>query len=792
MNIIQSFRIITRNKTFSILNILGLATGITCAALILLWVEDEITYNDFPKQKQLYALYQNQNYSGTIYSFQVAPNPLAAVLKEEIKGIKNVTRFSGYNRNLFTFNDKMIYQTGAYADSSIFSMLNIEFIFGNAATAFHAAYPIVITEDMAAKFFGTDNPIEKSLKKENGQEYEVTAVIKNLNSNSDFTFSWLIPFQQLIRDYATSGYGNVETSWHQNWMNDYVELEPFADVNQVNEQIRDLLKEKRGNYNETTTLFLYPFSKMRLYNSFKDGAPTGSGFIRYVKMLFWIGMVILVIACINFMNLSTARSEKRTLEVGIRKTFGAGRLRLIGQFMSEAGSITIIALLLALVFIELFLPPFNNFTGKELTIGLNNPVHWAGLLSIGLLCIIIAGSYPAFFLSSFPPITILRKLKIKKGTSVIRLRESLVVFQFAVSLILIICTIFIYLQIEHTKKRSLGMDVERVLMIETNPDIKNHFDALQQELLATGVIESIGLSSQDMLHIGSNGGGWKWHGKPEEIDPLVSYVELTDGLLPTLNITMYDGRNFEQALDENTNRVIINKAFADLMGEEGRIEGKLWQSDDDWEETATIIGITNDFVFNGIYSTKSDPVMFYLSDGGGNLFIRVKPGDMQTSLQKIENVFKQIDPYHPFEYKFMEKRLYWMFHSELFVGKLAGLFAALAIFISCLGLFGLSAFAAEQRTREIGIRKVFGATIMNIVALVGRTFMILTGISFAIAIPLAWWIMHQWLKNYEYRIEITWWVFAASGVLVILVALLTVSFQSIKAAVTDPVKAIAK
>jgi len=780
--------ILSRNKTFSILNILGLAVGIACAALILLWVENELTYNDFQKQKQLYLVYQNQCYGDVTHSFAVAPNPLAAVLKEEVVGIKNVTRFNNFgHKSLFTLHEKMIYEYGAYADSSIFSMLDIEFVSGNAATAFDAAFPIVITEKMAAKFFGNENPVGKSLKKDNRQEYQITGVIKNPKANSDFTFSWLIPFQQLVKDYISIyDYPELETEWGTNWMLQYVELEPTADINQVNEQIKNLLIEKKGNPDELTTLLLYPISKTKLYGDFKDGKPTGSGYVRTVKLFFWIGVAILAIACINFMNLSTARSQKRTVEVGMRKTFGASRLRLIWQFLSESLVITVVSLLIALLIIEGVLPYFNDLTGKDLSMGWGNPVHWAALLSIGLICSILAGSYPAFFLSSFPPMTILRKLKAKSGMGTIQLRKGLVVFQFTVSLILVICTAFIYLQVQHTKKRELGMNIEQVLMISANQDIVERLEPLKQELLATGVVENVGLSDQRIMNIGSNGWGWQWQGKPDEVVPLVSMVDISDGLLPTLNITLYEGRNFDQAIDANTNRIIINKAFADLMGEEGRIEGKISQSGQEF----TIIGIVNDFVFNNMYSTKSEPVRFVLSEHGGELFIRIKSGNIKNTIQKIEEVFKRIDPYHPFEYRFMDERFNWMFGSELFVGKLAGLFAVLAIFISCLGLFGLTAFAAEQRTREIGIRKVFGATIPNIVELIGRNFLFLIGISFIIAIPLAWWIMHQWLRSYPYRIELSWWVFAASGLLVIVIALLTVSFQSLKAAMTNPVKSL--
>jgi len=785
----QSIRIIFRNKTYSILNIAGLAVGIACAALILLWVEDEVTYNVFPKTKHLYALYQNQSYSGEIYSFRVAPNPLAAVLKEEVAGIKDVMRYNEFNKSLFTLNEKMIYETGSYADVSIFNMLDIEFVKGNAATAFDAAYPLVITDEMASKFFGKDDPIGQTLKKDNRQEYQVTAVVRKPKPNSDFTFAWLIPFQVHVKEHIANGWQDAETTWSTNWMSNYVELETSADLNHINSQIKDLIKQKRNNPDDSTTLFLYPVGKLKLYGEFKDGYPTGSGYVRYVRLFFWIAVVILLIACINFMNLSTARSQKRVMEVGVRKTFGAKRMRLVRQFMSESGIITLIALALAVVLIAIVLSQFNTLTGKQLVLGLDNPVHWAGLLCVGLVCSVVAGSYPAFFLSSFPPIDVLRKLKTKSGTGVVRLRQGLVVFQFAVSLTLIICTTFIYLQVQHTKNRSLGMNVEQVITAEANIERRNRFEPLKNELLATGVVESVGLSSQSMLNLNANGGSWKWQGKQEDIDPLVFIVHVSEDLFSTLNIPLHEGRYYDRGIDANNNNIIINKAFADLMEEEGHAGNRLWRGDDR-ENAFTIVGIVNNFVFNDMYSMTEKPAAFWLTDYVNTLFIRLKPGNMQAALQQVESVVKQVDPNHPFEYRFMDEQFEQKFKSTLLVGKLAGLFAALAIFISCLGLFGLTAFAAEQRTREIGIRKVLGASVWNIVELLGRNFMALTGISFVIAIPLAWWIMHRWLQDYGYRIDLSWWVFAGGGALVILIAMLTVGFQAVKAATADPVKAI--
>jgi hypothetical protein len=384
----------------------------------------------------------------------------------------------------------------------------------------------------------------------------------------------------------------------------------------------------------------------------------------------------------------------------------------------------------------------------------------------------------------------LRKLQTRIGNGVAWLRHGLVVFQFTASLTLIICTVFIYLQIQHGKNRPLGMNVEQVLYVFANADIQNHFEPLKQELMATGVVENVGLSDQFMLEMWSNGGGWKWQGKPDDTDPLVSMAFITDGLLPTLGMTMSEGRNFE-AGDKDKNYIIINRAFAELIGEEGRPEGRLWRGDGTNEEdNHIIIGIVDDYVFNNPFGGKMKPVVLWMSDAENRLFIRLKSGDMQTSLQLVEDAVKRIDPNHPFEYRFMDEIFNRRFNSQRLVGKLAGLFALLAVFISCLGLFGLTAFSVEQRTKEIGIRKVLGASIRNILELLGNNFLLLIGIAFVIATPLAWWITHGWLQQYAYRISISWWIFVGSGILVALIAILTVGILALRAAMADPIKSI--
>jgi ABC-type antimicrobial peptide transport system permease subunit len=444
--------------------------------------------------------------------------------------------------------------------------------------------------------------------------------------------------------------------------------------------------------------------------------------------------------------------------------------------------------------IFLCLPAFNNLINGNLKFSFANPYHSLGLLSVGLICTLFAGSYPAFYLSSFSPIKTLKKLKNIGNNSVVWIRKGLFVFQFVISFVLICATAVIYLQIRHAQNRPLGFNKENLAMFPTTSEVNQHKEVVVSELRNSGAVTNAGFSDQPVIFLGNNGGGYNWQGKDPSIDPLISFLCITPGLLETVGITFKEGKDFETFFDsekEMKNQVIINQSFADMMGEEGqvgRMLGTKWN-----EETMEIIGIVNDFVFNNIYREKSEPVLFRPWYDEGYLFVRLNPNiETVEALGKVKEVLHQFSPDFPFESQFMSERFDGMFSSERFVGKLASLFAALAIIISCLGLLGLSAFSAEQRTREIGIRKVFGATVLKIVKLLGYNFIILIGVSFVIAIPLAWWLTTDWLQKFEYRIAISWWIFAACGILVILIALLTISFQATKAALANPAKAIKK
>jgi ABC-type antimicrobial peptide transport system permease subunit len=568
-------------------------------------------------------------------------------------------------------------------------------------------------------------------------------------------------------------------------------VEPHADIAAINKKMNQLLSEFSGE-EINNWAFIYQINRQRLYGEFKDGMETGSGYIRTVRLFFTIGLVILLIACINFMNLSTARSQKRALEVGVRKTFGTKRKALIQQFLAESGLITFISLALAVGLVYLCLPSFNELVSRELFINWANPVVVGGLIGIGILCTFLAGSYPAFYLSSFSPNTALKKQKAGGSGSVVWIRKGLVVFQFAIAFVLICATWVVSLQIQFVQKRDLGIVKENLVMFNATDDINKSFSAVRNEILNTGFVESAALSSQTLLNIYNNGGGYQWQGKDPAVNPLISSVTGSSGLMDAAGLKLVDGRDFMPEEEDYSPYAIINQTLAEIIGEEGKVGGHIGRGDNPDDNQVEIIGIVKDFVFNNMYREKPEPVIFraYLPYSA-HLFVRLKQGvNPLEAIAKIKSVLRTFTPDEPFDPTYMDDQFNNMFSGERMEGKLSALFAGLAIFISCLGLFGLSAFSAEQRTKEIGIRKVLGSNNKDILILLGKSYMYLILIAFVIGLPVSWYITSNYLKDYAYRINLGWEIFAGAILLVSLIALFTVSFQSLRAALTNPIKSI--
>lgn len=774
-----ALRHIKKNKGFSVLNILGLSLGLTCAILILLWIQDEITYDKFHKKYGvLYRVLEHQTYEGKIYTFGSTPGLLASAMKSEMPGVKNTTRMGWGERWLFTLKDKHIYENGNYVDPGFFQMFSFDFVFGSPETPLPDDHSIVITERMSDKFFGEVNPVGKYLKVNDKDEFVIMAVVKDPPQNSTIQFDWLASFKIFEKE------NDWWTNWGNNGMQTFVELKPLTDPGNFNRKFSHYIKSKSSDANAEPLLL--PMKDWRLRNNFEEGKQTG-GRIETVRLFGVIALLLILIACINFMNLATARSEERSKEVGVRKVMGAQRSVLMTQFMGESIVMSFLCLLIACGLVALFLPFFNDLVSKKLTIGFDNPLQWVIFVSIALLCGVVSGSYPSVYLSSFKPISIFRKSAYSKYSGVSLIRKSLVVIQFVVSIALIICTVVIYKQIDHAKARQLGFNKENVLYVKQAGKINEKQDIIRQHLLATGLVSHASTSNQNILQIGNNTGGIDWDGKDASKDVLITTEYVSPDYLNTAGMKLLQGRDFKQDAAKDSFNVIINETMMRMMGKTQPVGSIVRYSGVEFN----VVGLVEDFVFNNMYS-KPDPLIFFCSPGLTRFyFVRLKDNrDLGHAISSIESVFKKDNPGYPFEYNFLDDDFDKQFKSEMLVGKLSRLFAIITIIISCLGLFGLAAYTAERRTKEIGIRKVLGASIKNIVSLLSGDFLKLVILAVIIASPIAWYVMNEWLQDYPYRINIHWWTFAAAGSAAIAIALFTVSFQAVKAAVANPVKSL--
>lgn len=789
-----AIRNLVKNKTFSLLNIFGLATGITCASLIFLWVEDELTFDQVHEKKEnLYALRINANFGGTLYTLGSTPRPMAAAIKKEIPGIANTARISDEDqRKLFSFSNKSLYAVGRYADPALFEMLSFHFMQGNAKDAFKQLYSLVITEKAALKFFGTTKSVlGRTLRLNNEQDYVITGVVKDFPLNSTLQFEWLAPYEVTIQERIARGEGGDEVDWGSYGPFTYVELEANVNPATVNQQLKNFIGRKKAD--QKSVAFLFPMSDWRLHSSFENGQQVASAQMKQLRMLSTIAWIILLIACINFMNLATANSQKRSKEVGMRKVLGAGKGKLIHQFMGEALLLSGFAMLVAVGLLILVLPAFNQLMEKELSLNLINPVHVLGLIAIAAICGLVAGSYPAFYLSSFRPALVLKKLNLKTGGAAM-IRRGLVVLQFSASVVFIISTIVVFMQIQHVKNRELGFNKENLLEIDVQQDVSSMLPVIKQDLLQTGVVENMASADRIMIQGGNTDDRFTWQGKAKDNKVAIAFRNVSPEYIATSGMQVIEGKDFALNAATESSKVIITESMAKLMGE-GSAVGKIIQSPRDNEEgvfsNMTVVGVISDYVYGDVYGEAPGPVVFFCktTDRARLLYIRLRAASkLDEALGKIEAVMKKDNPTFPFEYKFVDDQFNELFKSEAQISKISTLFAVLAVFISCLGLFGLAAYTAERRTKEISVRKVLGASISSITGLLSKEFLQLVFIACLVAFPVAWYLMHNWLQTYAYRIVIKGWVFFAAGVMVMLIAVLTVSFQAVRAALENPVE----
>ncbi len=779
-----AWRNILNNKVYSALNILGLAAGMAVALVIGLWVQYEYSYDrSLPGYEQLYQVRRNFNSNGETLTFSSTSLKLADALRNSIPEIEYVAESDWNESHGLMVGNKKFYMDGIQPGSDFLKMFQYPLIQGNAGNALHDPYSIVLTESTAKALFGNENPVNKTVRIDNQHDLKVTGVLKDLPANSSFQFKYIIPFgyMEQTRDYVKR---SRTSSFDNNSFQIYVKLKPGITYAQVAPKIRDIEKSEPNNINaKNSKVIMQPLKDWHLYNEYKNGF-ADSGFIDYVHIFSLVGILVLLIACINFINLSTARSEKRAKEVGVRKAIGSQRKDLIFQFLTESTLITFISFLFCLLFVQLVLPSFNLLASTSVSIPYNNVVFWLAMIGCVLITALLAGSKPAFYLSSFNPVKVL-KGTLAAGKSKSLSRQILVVIQFSCSIALIISTVIIYKQIKYAKDRPTGYNISNLVATDMNDDLGRNYVALKNELLQSGQVSSVTTASAPATDVNSHGDITYWPGKHPGETVEMGYIGISDDYFATLGMQMKEGRNFISNFKGDTNSVIFNEAAIKRL----RLKDPVNQVVTFGKQHIRIVGVVKDALMLSPFAA-ADPTAFYVGNGG-NLIYRLAPNvNTHAAIAKITSIFNKYNPAFPYTYRFVDDDYNKKFNLEVLIGKLAGIFAGLAIFISCLGLFGLAAYVAEQRTKEIGIRKVLGATVAQMWVLLSKDFIVLVVISCVLASPIAFYFLQNWLHKYDYHIKIGSGVFIVSAFAAILITLCTISFQAIKAALANPVKSL--
>ena len=774
-----AWRNLFRNKGFSLTNLLGLSIGITCTILIFLWVQDEVTYDKFHSNyTSIYKIIANRDFNNQVFTDENMVLPLAKELKEKLPQIKNAVVTTHQQSLVLTYGDLKIKKQGYTVSERFFDMFSWKFVKGNASTAITDPSSIVLTRSAAKAVFGNNDPINKVLKINNDRDAMVTAIVDDPPGNSSFRFDYIIPF-----NYSDPGTQQSMTQWQNSAWNVYVQVDPKTDFQSLEKNINAIKYQHDPGDKKISTYFAFPMSKWRLYSDFKDGKNTG-GMIEYVRLFTIIAIIILLIACVNFMNLSTARSEKRAKEVGIRKTLGSDKKQLILQFFFESMILAFIAFIISIGIVYLLLPSFNTLVDKHLSLDLSDLRFW--LIAVGVIAFtgIVAGSYPALYLSSFNPIKVLKGTFLA-GRGAILPRRILVIAQFVISILLISATIIVYQQIKHIRDRSMGYDPNNLIMIPTTPDTQKNFTAIKQQLLNTGMINSVTRTFSPITNIWWKQPGPDYDGKPADQNIIFAGLTVDVDFAKTMGIKVLEGRDFT-ATPSDSSAVLLNKAAIEAMGLKNPLGMQIRNG-----RPSTIIGILDNVVMESPFKPVDPMMIFYDPSGANSISIRLNQSvSPKKGLAVIESVFKTYNPSVPFEYQFADQEFQKKFITEDLISKLTNIFAVLAIFICCIGLAGLASFTIEKRFREIGIRKVLGASVQQLLMLISKEFLKLVVIAFVIAVPLTWWFMNSWLDKYTYRINISIWLFGIVGVLVLLLTLIVVSMNTLRAATSNPVKSL--
>jgi len=782
-----AFRNLLRNKVHSFINIAGLSLGMAVTILIGLWMYDELSYDkSFSNYNSIGRVIQNVTNNGEVQTWKNVPFPLADELRRNYgENFKHVAMAVNINDHMVGYNDKKLTKNGGFFEKDAISIFKPVMVQGTSSLADPGN--VLLSASAARAYFGDDDPLNKILKIDNQYTVKVTGVYKDFARNSTFADLGFITTWDLY--YNNSGWLKTnEEPWRPNFTTIFVQLNDNADIAKVNAAIKDakLKRVSPALAKKKPALFIEPMAKWHLYAEYKNGINTG-GAIQYVWMFGIIGGFVLLLACINFMNLSTARSEKRAKEVGIRKTVGSLRIQLILQFFNESLLTVVFAFILSIGLVQLSLPFFNAVADKQMAIPWANAFFWFVTVCFTVLTALVSGSYPALYLSSFQPVKVL-KGTFKAGRLASIPRKVLVVMQFTISVSLIISTIIVYRQIQFAKNRPVGYTRDGLVSIPLiGSAVHDHFDAVKNELMQSGAVTAITEAGAPTTAIWGSTSGISWPGKDPNLSVDFGTVEGSYDYGNTIGWQIKEGRDFSRTYLSDSSAIILNEAAINFM----QLKNPVGQTITWFGKPYKVVGVVKNMVMDSPYDEARPTVYSLQTDNGNVAILKINPGiSANAAISKIAPVFKRINPEQPFEYRFVDQDYDRKFSNEERVGKLAGFFAMLAIIISCLGLFGLASFVAEQRTREIGVRKVLGASIFNVWGMLSKEFVVLVTVSFIIAVPLSYYFMHGWLQGYHYHTAMSWWIFAAAGVGALLVTLFTVSFQAIRAALTNPVKSL--
>ncbi|WP_113653719.1 ABC transporter permease [Pedobacter namyangjuensis] len=783
LNLKIALRNLWRNKGFSLINIGGLAIGLASCMVLLIYVSYEWSYDrQFTNNDKTYIVYQNAPASGKIFSWAWTPNVMAGEIREKITGVKYASKSSYPSLKLITLDDKKVNGKAVFTDPYFLKILDYKFIKGNREQALNGVNTIILTQSFAKKLFGDADPINKTVKLDNKNTLKVEAVIEDSPANSSIVFDYLMPWAL----FAERESWIREINWGNNMCLTMVQLKDNKYLTETNAQMLGIYKRnQKGN---TAEAFLHPLNKWHLYGDFENGKSVG-GKIDQLKIFVLLAFCILLIACVNFMNLSTARSEGRAKEVGVRKAIGSTRKSLVSQFFIESALLTFISTVFAFILVEVSLPYFNNLLNIELFINYHNPVFWLTLLFLMTFTGLVAGSYPALYLSSFEPIKVLKGLKIKSDSSV-SVRKVLVVVQFVFAACLIICTAVIYQQLNYIKNKPIGYDKSNLLQIAIQGKMANaeKLELLKSQLLKSGATVAITSFSMDITENGNNTTDVSWQGKTPGESILFNHRGIGSDFIKTIGTDLISGREFSKIAVNDSNSIMLNEAAVKVM----RLKNPIGAKISFWGEEKTNVGVIKDFVIESAYQ-KVAPMIFFTSarNGAEVILARLNPDqNISSSLATIDDIVKQMEPNYPVNRKFVDESFEIKFQDEKLLGTLSNWFGGFAIFISCLGLLGLALFMAEQRKKEISIRKVLGASTGNILTLLNKDFIKLVAIANLIAFPLAYVIINKWLATFEYRVGISFVPFALAITISVIIAVLTVSIQSIKVAKANAIDAL--